>query len=125
MLWRTMFPSAYIAADDLPEGREFTWHISAVVADDVQKVNDRGSSRKERKLIISFSELDAKAKKEGGEPKRYIPCKTVAKLIARAYGPETDAWIGKPVTVFREILPQSFGEKNVPAIRARIPEGQP
>lgn len=123
MLWRTMYPANYIAADDLPDGKEFTWTISAVSADDLEQVNDSGKKKKERKLIISFAELDAKAQKTGEPVKRYIPCKGVARVIGRAYGQDTKSWLEKQLTIFRT-TGNYFGDKEMPCIRILDPRGK-
>lgn len=122
MLWRTMFPANFISSDDLPDGKEFTWTISAVVGDDVRKITDKGKQKKERLLIISFAELEAKAEREGKPSKRYIPCKTVARLIGRTYGPEVKDWIEKPLTLFRTTC-RAWGNPVEPCLRILDPSG--
>jgi hypothetical protein len=123
MLWRTMYPANYLAADDLPDGKDFTWTISAVAADDLEQVSDSDKRKKERKLVISFAELDAKAEKKGEKPKRYIPCKTVARLVGRAYGQDTESWLKKQLTLFRTTC-TSFGDPETPCVRITDPRGR-
>ena len=122
MLWRTMYPANYIAADDLPDDKEFTWTISAVVAAEVE-LEYKGKRKKERKLIISFAKLDEEAKKKGETPKRYMPCKTVARVIGRAFGQDTDQWVGKKLTLFRT-RGNYFGEEDMPCVRIQDPRGR-
>ena len=117
MNWRVAFPGDYLAADDLPHDRVFTWHISAVAMDHVQQINDSSTKKRdESKMVIAFAELDAKAKRERNTARRWIPCKTSAKVLREQYGKETDEWIGKPASLIQTVC-NSFGEPNTPCIR--------
>lgn len=116
MNWRDAFPTDYLAADDLPAGRAFTLHVSRVVLEKVQSPEPRKQD-KDRDLIVSFAELDAKAKKAGKKAKRWIPCKSAARVVRSMYGKETDSWIGKPITLV-QITCDAFGDRDVPCIRA-------
>lgn len=58
-----------------------------------------------------------------GEPKGLVLNKTNAKLIAHAYGEDTDEWIGKPLELFPTIV--EFQGRDVAAIRVRVPRLKP
>jgi hypothetical protein len=68
----------------------------------------RGDDGK-NKIIVSFA----------GKKKSLLCNKTNAKTIARAYGDETDNWIGQPVILFVTMV--DFRGDQVEAIRVRIP----
>lgn len=77
------FPSSFLKADDLKG------HSVTVVIHDVQIEEIGQGQRKDRKLVISFR----------GKDKKMVCNKTNASVIEKLYGPETEAWIGKPITL--------------------------
>lgn len=97
-----MFPSKYLKAADFG-GKAVTKTIAAVDMDDLQM---RGG-KTERKPVVTFS--DAK--------KMLVLNKTNAMKIAELLGPETDAWIGKRVTMYP--TRDRMGGKMVDCIRIK------
>ncbi len=75
------FPSKYLKASDL-NGRNVVVTISGA------RIEGIGQS-KDQKLVLSFS----------GKEKTFVCNKTNASTIAKLYGPDTDTWIGKPITL--------------------------
>jgi hypothetical protein len=92
------FPSAYLKAADLdgPTRRI----ITRVSIKDI---------RGDKKVIADFA--------DDGLP--LILNKTNARAIARAYGSDTDRWIGKPIELVEALV--DFQGNTVPAVRVRIP----
>lgn len=82
----TMYdPSDMLNAIDL-QGREVHLEIEAVAAGEL--TGQKG--RKAKKPIVKFK----------GKEKKFALNKTNGKAIARMYGKETDAWIGKWITLY-------------------------
>lgn len=79
-----IFPSRFLKAHDLG-GRAFTLTIRAVTLEDVGH-----GQEKESKLTIAFEKAT----------KMMLLNRTNAMIIASMYGPETDAWKGKAVTIY-------------------------
>lgn len=92
------FPSKWLKATDL-NGQQPTYTIREVSREDI---GDDGF-----KPVIFFNEV----------AKGVVLNKTNATNISEAYGPETDAWIGKPVILFTTWV--DFQGKSVEAIRIR------
>lgn len=106
-----MFPSKYLCGADLIEHGDVTLAIAEVFMDDLQ-TRDGG---KERKPVIRFE----RAKK------MLVLNKTNAMQIAELYGPETNGWAGKRITLHAARV-SAFG-KMVDAVRVRPtkPKGRP
>lgn len=98
-----LFPTEYVAAAEL-KGRDVTLTIARVQVDELQR---KGSSAKERKPIIYFTETK----------KKLVLNKTNAKTIAALYGGEVSAWAGKRITLFPTT--DKFGRETVDCIRIR------
>src|SRR5436190_10251476 len=79
-----LFPSKYLKAHDLG-GKAFTLTIRAATLEELGH-----GAEKERKLAIAFEKAT----------KMMLLNRTNAMIIASMYGPETDAWKGKAVTVY-------------------------
>ncbi len=79
-----LFPSKYLKAHDLG-GKSFTLTIRAATLEDVGH-----GAEKERKLAIAFEKAT----------KMMLLNRTNAMIIASMYGPETDGWKGKAVTIY-------------------------
>lgn len=101
--FRSMYDSNYLYAFDL-KGRDVT-----VTIRDVRAVKVKNSEKEEKKPIVYF--------KESKDARGLVLCKTNGKTIAQMYGNDTDAWIGKRVTLFAAMV-DAFG-KTVEAIRIR------
>lgn len=97
-----MFPSKFVCAADL-NGKPINKTIKGVKGEDLRM--EDGS--KERKYLLYFS--DAK--------KPLVLNKTNAHLIAGMYGGESDAWAGKPITLYPTTC-SCFGE-TVDCIRIK------
>ena len=91
------FPSKYLAAVDL-QGREPTVMMANIA---YEKVGD------DTKPVLYFQ----------GKQKGIVLNKTNAMVIAQMYGPETDGWFGKPVTLIS--VWTDFQGKAVQAIRIK------
>jgi hypothetical protein len=97
----TAFPSKYLKADELDGDTVFT--IAGVSVENV------GTAQKaESKPVISFEETD----------KGLVLNKTNANTISSLYGPDTDDWSGKRVTLFATEV--DFQGKQTLAIRVRM-----
>lgn len=94
-----VFPSNYLKAADL-QGRTVKVKIERI------EMEDMGN---ERKPVITFA----------GKQKGLALNKTNAQIIASAYSPETDGWIGKDI----ELRPDKtqFNGQLVDCIRVQIP----
>jgi hypothetical protein len=79
-----LFPSRFLKAHDLA-GKPYTLTIRAVSLEDVGHGGEA-----ESKLAIAFEKAT----------KMMLLNRTNAMIIASLYGPETDQWIGKAVTVY-------------------------
>jgi len=100
MNYHSMFPSLRIAAEDLG-GRDHVVTIAKVIAAEEVGVT------KEKKPILYFA----------NQPKGLVLNKTNAKRIAKLYGPNTEGWIGKPVTLYPSEC--DFQGETVPCVRVR------
>ncbi len=96
----------YLKAEDL-QGRR------AVVTIEAARVVDFDDGK--RKICLKFK----------GKKKAMLLNVTNSNTIRDLHGPESDAWIGKSVTVFSAVVP--FQGRNVPALRVEpvIPGGLP
>lgn len=91
-----------LKASDVPAGREFTVIVERVL---LEKLDDD----EPEKPVCHFSNA-----------KKSLPLnKTNALQIAEAYGPETEAWSGRPIVLYR--AKTMFGGKMVDCIRCRVP----
>lgn len=105
--FRGMFDRQFIGVWDLG-GKDRTVVISDVKAETISN-----GKQKNKKPVISFK----------GAEKRFLANVTTAKCIAAMYGNNTDAWIGKAITLYPTQV--DFGGKTVDAIRVRptVPRG--
>lgn len=92
-----VFTSNYIKASDL-QGREHQVTIANVA---MEKVGT------DQRLVVYFV----------GHSKGLLLNKTNANNIDFMYGPDTDRWLGKPVTLFQAMV--DFQGKTVPAVRVK------
>ena len=112
---RLLFPSQFIAAADL-KGRDVTLTISRLGIGESLRAE---GGKAVKKHIVYFAEMD---KRPEDDRKKWVLNKTNAKTIAKLYGNDTDAWIGKRITLFPTTC-QSFGE-TVDCIRVKAAPGQ-
>lgn len=107
---RLLFPSLYLAAPEL-KGKDVTLTIRKLAVESLR--TDRGE---EKRPVIYFNETQAKAPNPAKE-KRLVLNKTNAMTIATIHGRETDAWVGKRITLYPTRV-AAFGEDR-DAIRVR------
>ena len=93
------FPSNYLKAADLA-GRTVKVTIDKVTFEEIGQTRDR-------KPIIHFDKVQ----------KGLVLNKTNATEIAAQHGDQMDAWTGKEIELFSQMVP--FQGQNVPAIRVR------
>lgn len=79
-----LFPSRFVKAHDLG-GKQVTVTIRDATLEDVGH-----GAEKERKLALAFEKAT----------KQMLLNRTNAMIIASMYGPETDAWKGKSITIY-------------------------
>jgi hypothetical protein len=96
------YPSKYLSSEDL-QGREIRLVIARVEVEEVGR--DR-----EKKPILYFT----KAKKG------MVLNKTNARMIAAAYGANTDQWEDREIIIFS--MKVQFGDEIVDGIRVKIPK---
>lgn len=100
--FRSMYDRDYIFAFDLA-GKDVTVRIARVEAATLTG----SGGRKAKKPVIHFE----------GKDKGLALCKTNSKTIAAIYGNDTDAWVGKLITMFPTTT--TFGSDTVDCIRIR------
>lgn len=108
--WRSMVDKTYLGAWDIP--RDVTVEI-AEVRSELLKSRENPSGK--RKVVIAFR----------GARKRLVGNSTNCQIIEQLYGPDTDKWIGKRVTLYATTTSVG-GRGQIPCIRIRpsIPRGQ-
>ena len=99
------FDSDYLREFDLPTP-EYLVEIESVSAGELTSVG----GRKTKKPLVKFK----------GHAKALALNKTNSKSIAKLYGYETDAWIGKKIMLFRSST-EMAGE-TVACIRCKAPK---
>ncbi len=92
-----LFPGRFLKAADL-NSKDVTLTISAVVVDEL--IGDKGT---EIKGLLSFA----------GKKKQLVLNKTNGLCLKQMFGRETDAWVGKRITVY----PTTFNDE--PCIRVK------
>ena len=102
--FRSMYDSAYLYAFDL-KGRDVTVTIKEVRAVKVMNAEKKA----QKKPVVFF--------RESRDERGLVLCKTNGKTIAAMYGNDTDAWIGKRVTLYPTTV-DAFGQ-TVEAVRIR------
>jgi hypothetical protein len=96
-----LFPSKYLKSGDLEE--DLTLTIKSIIQENIGQ-----GEKQEVKPILYFSETE----------KGMVLNKTNANTISSLYGPETDAWPGKRITVFATEV--DFAGKQTLALRVRM-----
>lgn len=94
-----IFPSKYLKASDL-KNSEYTVRITNW---SIEKLGE------DSKLMLQFA----------GAKKGIICNKTNADTLTHLYGPDTDEWIGKEITLYPAMV--KFGATMTEAIRMRAP----
>lgn len=106
--FRLLFQDEYLAAPDLHD-KDVTVTIARVQVETLTREDG-----KEDRPVVHFEEMLRRPKKD---QKRWVLNKTNAKAIAKLYGPETEGWRGKRITLFPSTC-KAFGEV-VECIRVR------
>ena len=101
------FPSKWLKSGDVEDG-DLTLTIKDVTVEEIGSGDNA-----EQKPIIYFHETE----------KGLVLNKTNADTISRLYTPETDNWIGKPITIFATEV--DFAGKQTLALRVRIKPPKP
>jgi hypothetical protein len=102
MDYRAMFDREYIGAWDL-QGKDVTVQIAKVEARKLK--SQRGE---DKKPVLWFA----------GKEKAFVCNKTNAKTIAAMLGNDTEAWIGKKITIYPTTT--TAGGETVDCIRVRL-----
>lgn len=95
----SMFPSKFVAASDLM-GQDVTVTVAGIKQEGV-------GAEEEIRPVLYFA----------GMTKGMVLNRTNAKRIAAIYGVDTDAWMGKPVTLYPSET--EYAGETVPCIRVR------
>ena len=103
MNWEAMFQSDYIRAVDFGT-RIFNGEIAEVR---LCKLEDEKTGKEKDKGVVFFK----------GQPKGWVLCKTNAICLAAMFGPDTEAWVGKHVTLYSATV--SVGKEKKPGIRVK------
>ncbi len=98
----TIFPSKYIKAADL-KGRE---HTVVIAKCEIEKLGE------DNKLVIYFQNRE----------KGLVCNRTNADRIAYLYGSNTDAWTGREIVLYPDMV--NFQGKVTEAVRVKPPAGQ-
>jgi len=96
-----IYPRKYAIGQDI-DGKQPTLAVRAVT---LEQMGESGT----KKPVIWFT----------GAKKGVVLNKTMARAIANIYGPETESWAGKYVTLYSELV-RAFGEDHL-AIRVKAP----
>lgn len=99
-----MFPSDYIKSEDV-SGEGTPFKILEVIT---EEFNDIETSLKEKKPVVRFH----------GEKKKLILNKTNWERLEKLFGPESDDWANKKITLRLEAV-SAFG-KTVDAVRVKV-----
>jgi hypothetical protein len=102
------FPSKYLKAADIPDGKFVPVVISHVDHEDVGGKNDP----EDHKPVLYFQ----------GKQKGMVLNRTNAETISAQYGDETDEWSGKQVMLYASEV--QFNGKMVPCLRVKIVRNQ-
>ena len=98
-----LYPSKYLSADDVPDGKSFILTIKSI---EMATMPDG----KEKPALFFH------------QAKKGVVCNiTNGKIIRGAYGRNTNDWMGKQIEIYQDET--AFGSKIVPCLRVRIPVG--
>ena len=107
--WRTMMDQNYLGAWDFPQDR-----VGIIERVEGVKLPGAGEIKENRKPVLSIR----------GATKKLIVNATIGKTIAGMYGPNTDDWVGKRITMYATTT-KAKGRGTVDCVRVRpvIPTG--
>ena len=107
--WKASFPSDYIGAQHLPEGKDVIVQIKDAGMEDVQ--NSNGGKEKKLVLYIEDPGID-------GMPNKIILNKTNSERIEKVCGSAyMDEWVGQKIQLYGEMV-TAFGKTGL-ALRVR------
>jgi hypothetical protein len=95
------FPSKYLKASDIPDGREVPVQIDAIQVEPMEQSGDD-------KPVLYFI----------GKKKGLVLNKTNAAVLSAAFGDESDQWHGKSVLLFSAMT--QYGGRMVPCLRIKL-----
>jgi hypothetical protein len=105
MHYKELCGKPYLAAEDLPEGKDIPLVIEDVFK---EQAFNPGNKQKVDVGVLKFVDKELKM----------ILNITNSKAIAAAYGPETNKWKGQKVILFRTTT--RLGNKTVPCLRIKV-----
>ena len=100
-----MFPSRFLRATNIPR-RGITLVIETVTQEEVTSDGEG----KQKKWALKFKDDD----------QLLVLNKTNASILAEAFGPDTDSWADKAITLRTEKV--SFGGRMTDGIRVSVPD---
>lgn len=107
--WKSMMDNDYLCAFDL-QGRDVTLTISEVRGGELTG----NGGKKSRKPLIFFAES------KSGKPLAFNA--TNSKIVAGFFGNDTDAWIGKRITLYPTTTQFGGEERECIRVRPKLPE---
>ncbi len=99
MDYEKLFPGRFIKSADL-SGKDVTLEIKAVRSEEIDG---------RAKAVLSFQ----------GTKKEMVMNRTNAESIKLMFGRETDAWLGKKITIYPATIPDPFNGGSTTAIRVK------
>lgn len=102
MNWEVMFPGRFIKSAEFA-GKKPTLTIKSITLEDLPE--DKGGTK--RRGIISFKET----------PKALVLNRTNGTAFKAMFGVETDAWVGKRITLWAAPFTDPFTGEQITAIR--------
>lgn len=99
----TLYPARFLKAGEFG-GRDVTYTIKAVQLEELGE-----DSQKKAKAVVTF----------GDAPKQWVMNRTNGTCLKAMFGRETDAWVGKRVTLFPANITDPFTGEDTIAIRVR------
>ena len=100
-----MFPSRFFRAADIPRGG-----ITLVIEDVTEEEVNGDGEGKQTKWALKFKDED----------RLLVLNKTNGTILAEAFGPDTDSWADKAITLRTEKV--SFGGRMTDGIRVSVPD---
>lgn len=112
--WRLAFPEKYLKHQHL-RGQDVTLTISRVQVPSLEMTLPGHRPKRERKLIISFKELEGR----DDIPNIWIPAKTCCRMIEVLHTPAPKNWPGKRITLYPDPDVTDSKKVKVGGIRVR------
>lgn len=108
--WRSLVESKYLSHFELA-GRDVTVTIKLIALSEIIGAG----GKKSKKALVMFQ----------GKQKGMVMGATCLKTIARIYGDDTDAWLGKPITIYPTTTEASGETVGTIRVRPVKPAGAP